>query len=269
VVLLALVCLGLWAAVIEPRYLVVRERTLRLPHWPEALSGMRVALVGDLHVGAMPMDRPRLREVLRRTTATRPDLILFLGDLVDTKSVLRRRIPPEALRDDLPILEAPLGVYGVLGNHDWWFGGPRVRRGLEAGGVEVLENDALPLTFRGERFWLLGVGDDFTDHDDLRRTLDAAGPGPRLIMTHSPDLFPLVPEDVSLTVAAHTHGGQVRIPFYGPAMVPSKYGSRYAWGHFEEEGRQLWVTSGVGTSLMPVRFGVPPEVVVLRLEPRE
>ncbi|HJL30368.1 MAG TPA: hypothetical protein RMI62_14925, partial [Polyangiaceae bacterium LLY-WYZ-15_(1-7)] len=113
--------------------------------------------------------------------------------------------------------------------------------------------------------WILGVDDDFTGHAELQRTLDDAPGVPKLLFTHSPDVFPAVPASVSLTVAAHTHGGQVRVPFAGPLFVPSRYGTRYARGHFVEGGRHLWVTSGVGNSMVPVRFGVPPEIVVLTL----
>ena len=86
-----------------------------------------------------------------------------------------------------------------------------------------------------------------------------------LLLTHSPDVFPRVPSRVALTLAAHTHGGQVRLPPFPPPVVPSDFGSRYAAGHIEEGGRHLFVTTGVGTSILPVRFAVPPEVVILTL----
>ncbi|HJL04784.1 MAG TPA: metallophosphoesterase [Polyangiaceae bacterium LLY-WYZ-15_(1-7)] len=257
--------LVLWAGVLEPRHLVVRERTLAPPGWPPALDGLRIALVGDLHVGAPPMDRGQLRRVVDRTTRQRADLILFLGDLMDTKSLFRRSIRPELVVPELRLLDAPAGVYGVLGNHDHWFGARRVERALEDGGVDVLTNEARRLRVRGAPLWILGVDDDFTGHAELQRTLDDAPGVPKLLFTHSPDVFPAVPASVSLTVAAHTHGGQVRVPFAGPLFVPSRYGTRYARGHFVEGGRHLWVTSGVGNSMVPVRFGVPPEIVVLTL----
>ncbi|MEM9072505.1 MAG: metallophosphoesterase [Myxococcota bacterium] len=255
--------LFIWSAVVEPRYLVVRERTLTLENWRPELAGIRVALIGDLHVGAPPMGRGRVRHIVERTRRLRPELVLFLGDLVDTKGLFRSRIPLNEVAVDLRGLDAPLGVFGVLGNHDHWFGADRVRSTLERGGVRVIDNEPVRLRYRGVPFWLLGVGDDFTGHADL----DAVQvEGPRILATHSPDLFPDVDEGVALTVAAHTHGGQVRLPGIGPLFVPSRFGKRYAQGHYRAGSRQLWVTSGLGTSMVPVRFGVPPEIVILTLQ---
>ncbi len=263
-VALVLAGLGFWAAILEPRHLVVRERALTLPGWPAALDGLRVGIVGDLHVGAPPMDRARTRRVLARLAAQGADLLVFLGDLVDTKSLFRSTPSLSALTEDLRVLRAPLGAYAVLGNHDHWFGARRVRACLEQAGVPVLVNETRRLHARGTSFALVGVDDAFTDHDDLLRTLPR-GPEPTLVVTHTADLFVDVPRKVSLTLAAHTHGGQVRLPMVGPLFVPSRFGTRWVRGHYIEEGRHLWVTSGVGNSMVPVRFGVPPELVVLTL----
>ncbi|MCU0676213.1 MAG: metallophosphoesterase [Myxococcota bacterium] len=261
---LAIGGLALWAFVIEPRHLVVRERELVLPGWPASLDGLRVGLVGDLHVGAPPMDRARTRRVLDRLAAQEADLLLFLGDLVDTKSLFRSEPSLAHLSEDLRVLRAPLGAYAVLGNHDHWFGARRVRDCLERAEVPVLSNESRRVSFRDAAFDLVGVDDAFTGHADLLRSLEGSV-GPRLVATHTADLFVDVPDDVSLTVAAHTHGGQVRLPIVGALFVPSRFGTRFVRGHYVEGGRHLWVTSGVGNSMVPVRFGVPPELVVLTL----
>ncbi|MCB9600049.1 MAG: metallophosphoesterase [Sandaracinus sp.] len=259
----AAAALFVWAAVLEPRHLVVRERELSLPGWPSALDGLRVGLVGDLHVGAPPMDRARTRKVIDRLAAQEADLLVFLGDLVDTKSLFRSTPNLNALSEDLANLRAPLGTFAVLGNHDHWFGARRVRDTLERAGIPALVNEtrrlpaAVPLD-------LVGVDDAYTGHDDLLRALRGSE-GPRIVVTHTADLFVDVPSEVSLTLAAHTHGGQVRLPLVGPLFVPSRFGTRWVRGHYVEEGRHLWVTSGVGNSMIPVRIGVPPELVVLTL----
>jgi predicted MPP superfamily phosphohydrolase len=114
--------------------------------------------------------------------------------------------------------------------------------------------------------WLGGVSDLWEGVHDVARTLRAVPDTvPVLLLTHNPDIFPTVPARVNLTLAGHTHGGQVRIPLYGPPIVPSRYGRRYAAGHVSENGRHLFVTTGTGTSILPVRFLVPPEIVVLEL----
>ncbi len=256
----------LWSVWFEPRHLVVRERTLRLPGWTSA--PLRVAMIGDLHVGAPPMDRARLRHTLERVNRTEPDLILFLGDLMDTKSLFRADYNPVRIGEDLQVLHAPLGVHAVLGNHDHWYGANRVHDALVLGGASVWSNEATRLRSE-DPFWLLGVDDEFTGHAELEPGLERIRQGPDgwpvLLATHTPDLFTRVPDRVALTVAAHTHGGQVRLPLAGPLFVPSRYGARFAHGHIVEQGRHLWVTSGVGNSMVPVRFGVPPEIVVLTL----
>jgi predicted MPP superfamily phosphohydrolase len=117
--------------------------------------------------------------------------------------------------------------------------------------------------------WLAGISDKMTRHPDAVAAL-AGVPAEAtvLAMTHNPDIFPGIPGRVALTVAGHTHGGQVRLPLLGALVVPSQYGERYAAGHVVEDGRHLFVTTGVGTSIYALRLGVPPEIVVLTLTPR-
>jgi predicted MPP superfamily phosphohydrolase len=206
--------------------------------------------------------------VVRLTNAERPDLVLLLGDYVTTRRVKTSFVPPEATAAVFAGLEAPLGVLAVLGNHDWYFGARRVRAAFEAVGIPVLENQARRLQGGGHGLWLAGVGDVSVRRHDLAGTLaQITDDAPVVVMTHSPDLFPRIPPEVALTVAGHTHGGQVRLPWLGRPVVPSDYGQRYAYGHIVEAGRHLFVTSGIGHSILPVRFGVPPEIAVITLRP--
>jgi len=154
----------------------------------------------------------------------------------------------------------------VLGNHDWWNDGYRVRRALREHGITVLENEALALERGGQRFFVVGLADALTRQIRLDEALAAVPEGaPFVVLAHEPDIFPEVPERAALTLAGHTHGGQVRLPLLGRLVVPSRYGQRYAAGHVVEGQRHLFVTSGVGTSIFPVRFGVPPEIALLTL----
>jgi hypothetical protein len=132
----------------------------------------------------------------------------------------------------------------------------------------VLENEAVRIEREGRGFWLGGVADLWTRRPDVEGTLRQVNTDdPVILFTHNPDIFPNVPARVALTVAGHTHGGQVNLPFLGRPVVPSKFGQRYAFGHVVEGGRHLFVSGGVGTSIIPVRFRVPPEIVILKLEP--
>ncbi len=234
---------------------------------PSAFSGVRVALLSDLHVGGIHITEDRLRNVVARTNAENPDLILLGGDYIKHTS-LGAIVPPEGYAPILGQLRAPAGVYAVLGNHDWWWNGKRVRKALESAGIRVLENESAPVVVRGQTFWLAGIPDEMTQDPEPAEALSGVPAGaPIIALTHSPDVFPRVPKRVTLTLAGHTHGGQVRLPLLGAPVVPSRYGQRYAQGLSVEDGHALFVTTGIGTSILPVRFGVPPEIVILTLRP--
>jgi uncharacterized protein len=264
---LALAAGALWGFVIEPRRLVVREATLPLGEW----SGrpLRMAVLSDLHVGSPANGRSRLARVVATVNAQRPDVVVLLGDYVIQGVLGGRFVAPEEIAAELSRLSAPHGVYAVLGNHDWWLDGERVRRALEGGGLRVLENEATAVELGGRRLWIAGLADLWTRKVDVAATLRAVPPGePVVLAMHHPDLFPDLPKSVTLALAGHTHGGQVRLPFFGAPVVPSRFGQRYAAGLVVEGGRAMFVTSGVGTSILPVRVGVPPEVVILTLSSR-
>ncbi len=258
--------LAVWAFIAEPASLRVREYRLVIPGWPAERSGMRIALVSDLHTGSPFNGLSKLDEIVTRTNASRPDLVLIAGDLVIQDVPGGRFVPPERIAHRLGRLRAPLGVHAVLGNHDRWLDGPRVLRALYRANIPVLEDRAVEISRGGPAFWLVGISDLWTSRHDVRGALAQAPPGPPVLaFMHNPDVFPRIPSRVSLTLAGHTHGGQVNLPFFGRLIVPSHYGARYAIGHVVEGGRHLFVTPGVGTSILPVRFRVPPEISILRL----
>jgi predicted MPP superfamily phosphohydrolase len=267
VVLLAAVLLGGWAFWIEPQRLVVHEESLDVPHWPGKLSGFRLALLSDLHVGSPYWGLPSLERLVERVNQERPELVLLAGDYMINDVKFGQWVDPESIAAALARLEAPLGVVAVLGNHDWWSGGRRVRQAFESQGIIVLENESHAVQRGDQRFFVAGLADQLTRRLLLDKTLEGVADGaPFLVLAHEPDVFVRVPERASLTLAGHTHGGQVRLPLLGRPVIPSKYGQRFAAGHIEEEGRHLFVTTGVGTSVFPVRFGVPPEIAILNLE---
>lgn len=275
---LALVVLGasafaaLWAFVIEPNRLVVRSVTLPLPR----LRTLRVAVLSDLHAGANFVGIDKIRAIVSRLNEAQPDVVLLLGDYLnnganpneETRPLKGGYLLPEIVAPELGKLRARHGVFAVLGNHDWWLDGERIARLLRAQSITVLENDATAITLAsGETFWLAGVADAMTRSPEIPRALAKVPDGAVVIvMTHSPDIFPEVPARVTLTLAGHTHGGQVSLPFVGAPIVPSRFGPRYAAGHVVEGDRHLYVTTGIGTSILPLRFGVPPEVVLLSFE---
>jgi predicted MPP superfamily phosphohydrolase len=266
--LLLLCCLSLflWAFVIEPDRLVVNEVALNFPNWPKAVAGLKIAVVADLHVGAPHIDTAKLRQVVSTINAQNPDLILIAGDFVIQDVLGGQFVEPEVMANELKSLRARLGVFAVLGNHDWWYDGERVMRALDGVGLRVLENRVAHIRQDGQSLWIVGLADLWTQRPDIEGALrQVSDDGPVIVLTHNPDIFPQIPTRVVLTVAGHTHGGQVNLPLLGRRIVPSNYKERYAIGHIREGDHHLFVTPGVGTSIIPVRFRVPPEISVLTL----
>jgi hypothetical protein len=222
------------------------------------------------------MPVPRIEQIVETANALAPDLTVLLGDYV--AGMRRFRIDSVPIPDwsrALARLRAPLGVYAILGNHDWWEDPEGVRVGLERNGIEVLENRAIRLRHGGRRFWLAGLGDQlairkgrgYVGVDDLPGTIapTLGDRDPVILLAHEPDIFVRMPERVTLTLSGHTHGGQVRLPFIGRPVIPSRYGQRFAYGHIVEGGRNLIVSSGLGLTGLPVRFMVPPEIALVTL----
>jgi predicted MPP superfamily phosphohydrolase len=267
--LLAPACILAWALWVEPQRLVVTRSELELPRWPRPLAGLRVALVADLHVGSPFWDLQALSRLVERTNAEKADLILLAGDYLINGVRGGHFVEPEPIAERLAALKAPLGVIAVLGNHDWWNDGDRTRSALAARGITVLEESARRLELAGASFFVVGLADQMARPSNPRAVLAGLpADAPALVLVHEPDVFESFSREglsPTLTLAGHTHGGQVWLPLLGRPVVPSSFGERYAYGHVVEGGRHLFVTSGVGTSILPIRLFVPPEIAVLTL----
>lgn len=249
--------------VVTPRRLRVRDVPLSVPGWPAELDGLRVAVIGDLHAGGPWIDLARVGSVVERVVAAEPDLVVLLGDhLADVWG--GTHLDPEPVAQALAGLRsggAP--VVGVLGNHDWYAGGHRVRRAFEQAGLPVLEESAVPVL--DGRLWVAGVGDLWERNPSVPAAL-AGIPADAtvLLLTHNPDVVLDVPSSVPLVLAGHTHGGQVRILGRGVHTVSERTGNRWSSGWYPAD--RLFVTPGIGSSIAPVRT-VVPEVPVLVLGP--
>lgn len=262
---------GGYATIVEPHFrLAVARHAVRPRGWPTNLA-LRVVALSDLHAGAPILDEARIEAIVAAANALEPDITVLLGDYGPASRFVTRVLPHRDVARRLAALRARHGVFAITGNHDWWEddaarsgGMPAIGRVLEAAGIPVLANGALPagpVRVAGvHSTWAFGVGQGA---HDLDAALSGAS-GPTLLLAHEPDLFPAVPPEVALTLSGHTHGGQVRLLGWSP-IVPSRFGSRYAWGHVEEEGRHLVVSGGLGTTRVPIRFGVPPEITLITL----
>jgi uncharacterized protein len=247
----------------------VRRVELRLDRWPSAYDGFRLALVSDLHAGTPHVGVDRVERIAQLVDAEGPDLVALLGDYVDDHAAFAEAVNPSDVARALARIRAPLGRFGVLGNHDWRSGGEIIRGALRQAGIVVLENEARRLRSARVPLWVAGLADPTERVPDVASALaDVPEEAALIVLSHDPDLFPSVPARAALTVSGHTHGGQVDIPVVRRRVIPSIFGDRYAAGHVEEQGRHLYVTRGVGTSGWPIRFRSRPEVVLLTLRPR-
>ena len=267
---------GSYAFAVEPRFrLVVTEWDLATPRWIYERP-LKIVVVADIHACRPWMPPERIRAIVEEANRLGGDLIVVLGDY--TSSIDARltsgRVSGAEWGPALSGLQAPLGVHAILGNHDWWSDPEAAKAALEAAGIPVYQNRAVKI--EGDTpFWLAGT-DSMVAHplgrgrfrgaDDLPGTLaQIADDLPAVHLAHEPDLFVDVPGRFAVTLSGHTHGGQVWLPFVGRPIVPSAYGQRFAYGHVREKGRDLIVSGGLGCSILPVRFGVPPEITVVTL----
>jgi uncharacterized protein len=256
--------LGLWAFIIEPNRLVVHHENIVLNSSVGDSRALRIAAIGDIHAGSPFINADKLKQIVTLTNSQQPDLIVLLGDYMVRDKFYQTHIEPEITAGILKDLKAPLGVFAVIGNHDSWYDGARVARAFETAGINVLDNEVKELHHAGRSVWLIGLADAWTGLHDVDGTVKQVPTGsPIILITHHPDILNQIPDVVQLVLAAHTHGGQVNLPVLGRLVVPSQYGQKYAAGIVKENGKTMFVTTGVGTSILPVRFRVPPEIALL------
>jgi len=263
-----------YAAVEAAHDLIVTDYKLNPPGW-RAGHRLTITVIADLHAGGPNMGLERVRQVVDAGNALNSDLIVVLGDYFATHRFVTEVVPPPAWAAELARLRAPLGVHSILGNHDWWYDITGVRKAFAGVQMPLMENDAVLIGERGRRFWLAGLGDqlahpigpgEFRGVDDLPGTLKKiTTDDPVILLVHEPDIFTDVPERVALTIAGHTHGGQIRLPLLPPFYAPSQFGARFAYGHIVERGRHMIVSGGLGCSKVPLRLGVPPEILRIEL----
>lgn len=251
-------------AITEPARLKVRRLEVPLDRWPRGLDGLRVAVVADLHAGAPHVDERKVERVVEKVNAQKPDLVALLGDYADPTVAFGQAVAPEAVAERLGELRAPLGVFAVLGNHDWVHHGRRVLHALRHEGIEVLENDAVAVEHRGSVLWVAGMA-DASERDPLTSATLAMVPRtqPLIALTHDPDLFPRLRARAAVTLAGHTHGAQLNVPLLRRWLAPTDHG--YVGGEVREGGGYMYVSRGVGTAHAAVRIGTPPEIAVLTL----
>lgn len=265
---------------------IIRQYAFSPRGWTPGLK-LRAAVLADIHACEPWMTISRIDSICRQAMDLEPDIILLLGDYVSSMNLVTGQVHSSEWSKSLSALKAPLGVHAILGNHDYWddltyqrdqAAAPYVVKALRNAGISTHVNEAIRLEKDGNGFWVAGLGDQLAllprkaygrrrmqGIDDLDATLaKITDEAPVIMMAHEPDIFPNMSPRVSLTLSGHTHGGQLN--FFGWRPFPASRGSRvYPAGYFSVDGRELIVSRGLGCSVLPLRIGSYPEILLLEL----
>ena len=259
--LLGLSAVSAYARLIEPYHYLISETDIFIPNLPERFEGFRITQLTDIHHSKI-LGIEEVQRVVQLAQQTRPDMFVLTGDYATT---YRRYIEPCA--EALSSLNAPEGVWAVLGNHDHYTDPELTMRALERNHIAVLNNINTSLRRGPDSIQLSGVDDWTWNSADWRKALAGLKQEiPTVLLSHQPSVFDFdLPKHISLILSGHTHGGQIRLPWVGsPARFATK-DLRFAQGLFQKGDMQLYVSSGTGVIGLPVRFGVRPEIALLRL----
>jgi predicted MPP superfamily phosphohydrolase len=280
VLLTLAVLLGLlvaYAYFIEPRQFVVVQDSVAVPNWSANLNGFKVVAISDIHAGSNYAPLERLRLVIEKANEHDADLVVLLGDYVSESKRNRGardrangtdgtelRIPISTIADNLQGFKATYGVYAVIGNHDWYHNDQKVHAELERVGINVLDNEIVDIQVGSDTVRLWGIEDLWKNRRVPTGPYDTLADKRNVItITHNPDSLLLAPSGLAIMFAGHSHGGQINFPFFGP-LAPFN-DRRFMDGHAEVDAKHVYVTSGVGTSVIPFRWRVPPEIAVVTI----
>ena len=265
--LLLLFCFVVFYAFeIETRRLIVKKETLSIPNWSEKLNNFKVVAISDIHGGSNYVTVEKLQKLVELTNAQNPDIIVLLGDFVSQARGKRSelKMPSETVAENLGGFRAKYGTFAVIGNHDWWYNQQKMTREFESAGITVLENEVEQIKIGDEIVYLWGIEDYWKRRQVPTDVLGVLNAKQNIIaITHNPDSLLKAPNEIAVMFAGHSHGGQVSFPIYGG--IPFVNDPRFMSGHAEADGKNVFVTTGVGCTGPQIRFRVPPEIAVLNL----
>jgi hypothetical protein len=244
----------------------VRHLNLEVSGWPQWSRPLRVAFLSDFHTGSHSDDIVRLNLIIDDAASFKPDVVLFGGDYVNMQLFGGGRVPPRTIAGILSRLEAPLGRFAILGNHDYVYDERAVADALRNSGITVLDHDCSTVKFQNRSIQIAGIPDAHVTRPEAYSLLSGLVPDvPTIVLAHDPVWFAHLPAGPHLMLAGHTHGGQIRFPGIGIIRNSTKAPLRWSYGLVQERGQYLYVTSGIGTSEVPLRWGVPPEFAIVDL----
>lgn len=241
----------IWSACIEPNIITVNKVQIN----DEQLRGTKIVFASDLHI--KPHESIRLKRTVNIINKQNADIILLGGDYVNGHNK-GNSMTIQDIAQGLAKLQSKYGTFAVIGNHDGWQGKEEAIKALKDNNINVLVNE----NKKAGKIYIAGVDDMQTGNPDIYQALKGVN-APVILLSHTPDIFPKVPDTVNLTLAGHLHCGQIRFPGIGPIILPSKFGKKYAEGLIIEKGKKMFVSLGLGCSILPIRFNCPPEIVVI------
>lgn len=256
-------CILAYAVLVEPAQLKVRH----VEFVSDKYDGpdIRIGLITDIHIGGMHVPPERVEKIVEAMNGQKPDVVLFPGDFVSGHE--KSEIRTGAFNKNIEIgishlnkLSAP--AFATIGNHDSWWGAVRTKAHLQDAGVKVLDNE---MSVFGS-LCLVGLADYWTATPEISAYEGCPQNTSPLVFTHSPDAWNVFRSDSILALAGHTHGGQINLPIYGRRVNATSLGPEHSYGFSQIAGVDMFVSAGVGTSILPIRFRAPPEIVILTLK---
>ena len=261
--------LAFYAGEIARHELEIIYLTINLPRLPDAFAGMKIVQISDLHFREYT-EAAFLEAIVRRVNEVAPDLVVLTGDFVSNNPLPKHFSIKLGYQcaEILNRIQCPLR-YAILGNHDAIVSARAVTDALHTQGIPVLADSSVPIERDGHRIWLAGTKDALEQKPDLAAALPAGrrpDHEPIILLVHEPDYADrALGRKIDLMLSGHTHGGQIRIPFLPPLLLPGM-GTKYVHGHFRlPDGMQLYVNRGIGAVNLPFRFRCPPEITVITL----